>query len=448
MKYSKITFLILCLVLWLGINFAFSQQSHQQTLKQYLQVLHDQQGFSGEILVAKKNQILFQQAIGLSSQELGTILHTGQKYRIASITKTFTGTLMALAQRVGKLKFSDRIVQYVPNLSSKFKEITLHQLLTHTSGLPHYEGIEDYWLKKSKYLSKPTEIIKELNQLKLTFKPGSQMKYTSLGYYLLARALEKVYQAKYAKILQQKILTPLKMSHSGAGSTLAILPSLVTGYHQLADNQLIKAPYRNYALLKGSGDMYATTNDLLKWSLSFAHHQLLTPQAQQLIFGHKKYGYGWFIGNSESSYYYHGGGTWGYSSYLAFYPTKQISIIILSNVSTLPVKEIGKFIEQIVFDRPVKVPLIQKETSQKFDPMLYTGIFTSDSGKMTLKITSHNSKLYAQLANRPKFQIYPKDVHQFFGKKVAVTFSFELKNGRVSGLAAQRMGKKFHFNKQ
>ena len=448
MKYSKTIFMVICLIVWLGVHFVFGQQSRKQVLSQYLRTLHTQNGFSGEILVAQKKRVIFQQAIGFSSRELGIALKNNQIYRIASITKTFTGALLVLAQRAGKLKLSDRVCQYIPTLSSQFKDITLHQLLTHTAGLPHYEGIQDYWLKKSKYLSKPAEIMAEINQLKLKSKPGSQMKYTSLGYYLLATALENVYQDRYAKILQEKILHPLKMNDSGAENTLAIIPNLATGYHQLTDDQLIKAPHRNYSILKGSGDMYASAKDLLTWCSSFTNHQLFTLQEQQLIFGHQEYGYGWFIGEAPPKHYYHGGGTWGYSSYLAFYPKEQISIVILSNTSTLPVKEMGRFIEKIVFEHPIKMPLLQKETSQTFDPKLYAGTFVSDSGKMILKVTTQNSKLYAQLANKPAFKIYFKGKHQFFGRKVAVTFSFELKNGQITGLTAQRMGKIFHFNKQ
>ncbi|OJJ15097.1 hypothetical protein BKI52_40235 [marine bacterium AO1-C] len=448
MKNSKTTFMIICLILWLCVNFVYSQTPVRQTLHNYLKALHTQNGFSGEILVAQKEQIIFQQAIGLSSRELGVALKPNQKYRIASITKTFTGALLVLAQRAGKLKLNDKVCKYIPALSSKFKNITLRHLLKHTSGLPHYEGIKNYWLQKSKYLSKPEAIIAEINQLTLYFKPGSNMKYTSLGYYLLAKVLENVHKAKYATILKDQILKPLKMTHSGVESSLAIVPNLVNGYHQLTDDQVIKSPYRNYAILKGAGDMYSSVNDLLVWSQSFLNNDLLTSQEQQQIFEQDKYGYGWFIGKSQLQHYYHGGGTWGYSSYLAFYPKKQVSIIVLANVSTLPVKETGKFIAQILFNRLTKIPVLQTQTQHEFDPMLYTGVFKSDSGKVTLKITTKNAKLYAQVANRPGFQIYSKGVHQFFGKKVAVTFSFELENRQVTGLTTQRMGKVFHFKKQ
>ena len=98
-----------------------------------------------------------------------------------------------MAEQEKKLKFSDPAIQYIPGLSDKFKNIIIHQLLTHSSGLPHNEGINNYWLTKSKLQMTTEQVINEINAVDLLFEPGSKTHYSSPGYYLLAVILENVY---------------------------------------------------------------------------------------------------------------------------------------------------------------------------------------------------------------------------------------------------------------
>ncbi len=427
--------------------------SLKKDLHTYIDVIHAKKSFSGEILVAKGEDIIFRESVGLAFVEHDLKIENGAKYRIASITKTFTGTLIALAQAENKLNVNDKANQYIEGLSDKFKDITIYQLLTHTSGLLHNEGIKDYWQIKSKLQLNNEQIISEINNLDLLFPPGSQMSYSSLGYYLLADILETVYQDDFQNILENKILKKLQMTETGVAYSQKIIPRMTSGYHLVTDDNLVVAPYRNYSMLKGAGDMYASSTDLLKWGNSFFSNKLLNEKTKALIFTannaeKKNYGYGWFIKTEKPKKYYHGGGTWGYSSYIALYPEEKISIIILSNISTLPTESIANDIEKMVYDLPFEMPKVEKEISaDSIDLRIYSGNFISDSGKMKLNIIHTKNGLFAQLAGNPPFEIYPKGNHQFFGKKVELEITFEVKDNVVSGLKVERMGQTFHFKK-
>src|SRR5690606_4012420 len=137
---------------------------------------------------------------------------------------------------------------------------------------------------------------------------------------------------------------------TGVANTLKIIPQITSGYHLVNDDSLVVAPYRNYSMLKGAGDMYSNSMDLLKWNNSFFSNTLLREKTKTSIFSKSEkafkykgehYGYGWYIGTRIPIKYYHGGGTWGYSTNTAFYPDEKISIIILSNVSVLPITSIA-----------------------------------------------------------------------------------------------------------
>ncbi len=284
------------------------------------------------------------------------------------------------------------------------------------------------------------------------------MSYSSLGYFLLAIILEKVYNDDYENILQTKILRKLKMKETGTANTLKIIPQMTSGYHLVNDDSLVVAPYRDYSMLKGAGDMFSNSTDLLKWNNSFFSNTLLSEETKDLIFSKPEkvfkqngehYGFGWYIGEGKPVKYYHGGGTWGFSTYNAFYPDEKISIIILSNVSTLPVTSIAADVEKIVYGQPFEMPSIEKVVStEDLNPENYCGKFITDSNKMLLTITKSENNLYAQLAGRPPFEIYPKGNHQFFGKKVEIEFTFDVENDKAIGLKAEGMGQVYYFKKQ
>ena len=446
------------IALLLGLSLNVNSQTKDfidtEKLETYLNAIHLKKGFNGEILVAKGKNILFQQTVGLASYENNLELEKGAKYRIASITKTFTGTLIAIAQKEEKLNVQDKAIDYINGLSPKFKDVTIEQLLSHTSGLPHNEGIKDYWHIKSKLQMTPEQVITEINTLDLLFESGSQMHYSSLGYHLLATILESVYNSSFENILKDKILNKLQMTETGIVDNLKIIPQMASGYHLVTDDSLVVAPYRNYSMLKGAGDMYSTATDLLKWNNSFFSNTLLSEKTNTNIFtqqtqkNNESYRYGWYMSSDVPKKQNHGGGTWGYSTYNSMYPDKQISIVILSNISTLPISTIASDVEKIVFGQPFQIPSIEKVSKESDKLEMYSGSFISETSKMVLIIKKVENSLYAKLGNNPPFEIYPKGNHQFFGKKIEIEITFQIDNDLVSGLMAERMGKTFNFIKE
>jgi CubicO group peptidase (beta-lactamase class C family) len=448
--------LLLCFV----THSTYGQESDAQKvdllLRKYLQSIHEKKSFHGEVLIAKEQKIIFNDAIGSSSFEKNLATTTGSPYRIASISKTFTAALIAIAQEEHKLAFDDQARLYIKNLSEKFSKITIHQLLTHTSGLPHNEGIKDYWLIKSRQPLTNDQILAEINGCDLLFEPGLKMHYSSLGYYLLSAVLENVYQDSYHKILHHKILTPLQLNQTDGGNTLPT--NSPTGYHAVKDDSLVIAPHRRYDMLKGAGDMFSTTRDLINWTTSFFDEKLVSEKTLQTMLNgidltpptsKSNYCYGWYVKTDKPKRYHHGGGTWGYSSWLAYYPDEKLTIVVLSNVSVLPVESIGTDLERIMYGLPFEFPKMETVVaSDSTDAGIYAGHYISDSGKMNVTISVHSKNdLYLQLAGNPPFQIYPKGNYRYFGKKVEIELAFEVKDHVVTGFKAERMGQTFHFTK-
>ncbi|MFY0593958.1 serine hydrolase domain-containing protein [Roseivirga sp.] len=435
-------------------QFGFGQNGNNQRLQNYLEYLHSEKGFSGEILIAQNEDVQFHEAIGFASRSLKVPLAKGSKYNIASISKTFTGALIKIAEKEEKISLDDLAQKYLEHLGNQFKQVTIEQLLTHTSGIPHNEAIENYWQEKSR-LSLPTEkVIHEINQLELLFRPGTKMKYSSLGYYLLASILEKTYQKPFQQLLDEKIYAKAGMSNTSSANTLAIIEGRVNGYHQLPNDSIVQAPYRNYSMLKGAGDQVSTAIDLLKWNNSFRKETLFNQADQVKIFNDqfrdKNYGYGWYTDYSGKDVnYYHGGGTWGYSSYNAFFPASGVSIIVLSNLSTLPMNAIAKQIETILNGEKLQLTTSHsKKVLPEIALQAYEGTYASSTSPMQMNVMFRDKQLFAQIQGRPGFLLTPTGKHKFLGKKIDIELEFNVVNGQTQGIIAKRMGQTYEFKKQ
>lgn len=430
-------------------------------LNEYLAIQQKRIGFNGVVLIAKNDTILFNKAFGKSSYENNTSLTIDSKFKIASITKSFTAMLTALAVKEGKLNFGDSLAMFYPELKdSSWRKITIEQMLSHSSGIPHNEGIADYWSFTSLLPLNNQQALDEIFKMKLLFIPGTDVKYSSPGYFLLASILENIYKKNSVNLLKEKITTPLGMAHTGIFNTRAIIDDMSYPYHLLGDS-LIVAPYRDFSLMKGSGDMYSNAHDLLKWLNSFESNmwdeeikeQIFTPYTKGLYGNDDRYGYGWFIrpaNDHDKLAYYVGGGTFGCSAISTWYPTEKMTIIILSNISTLPVNELWNDLEKIIFNQPIRLPEVKRDLKISFDQLeKFKGSYITNTGDTKLLIVTENERLYAKLGNNPIFEIYSDSFLGFYGKKVNVKITFQQStDGQITGLVAEGRGQVLIFNKE
>ncbi|WP_310590811.1 serine hydrolase domain-containing protein [Arsenicibacter rosenii] len=166
-------------------------------------------------MIARNDSVIYRRSMGKASLELDVALSSEPVFRIASITKQFTAMLVVLAAEEHKLVPDDQLSKYYPQPGqSDWSKITIRQLLTHTSGLPHNEGIADYWEKTSFLPLSDRQATDEIFKLKLLSVPGTKTQYSSPGYFVMACILEKIYHKSYGAILREKITAPLRMDIS------------------------------------------------------------------------------------------------------------------------------------------------------------------------------------------------------------------------------------------
>ena len=200
-------------------------------LNSYLEASTTTGNFSGAVLIAKGSQIVVANGYGMANYELNVANTTQTKFRIGSLTKAFTAVLVLQQVEKGKLRLENKVTDYLPAYPhSPGDSLTIHQLLAHSSGLPHYEAIPDFFEKYGRSAMTTQEYIKLFSVLPLRFKPGTKYSYSSFGYYLLGAILEQVTGKTYANLVQDNICIPLGMSNTEVESQTALVVNRASGY--------------------------------------------------------------------------------------------------------------------------------------------------------------------------------------------------------------------------
>jgi D-alanyl-D-alanine carboxypeptidase len=315
----------------------------------YVKGLAPTKHFSGTIVVEKNGQVLVRKSYG-AAVEGWQIPNTPEtKFEIASVSKQFTATAILQLADNGKLNVNDPISKYYTQAPASWKDITIHQLLTHTSGLPNNDLVNFTKGICSPYT--PDELIRTFRDRPLVFPPGSAWAYTNTEYYLLAYIIEKLSGEPYGTYLTHHIFSPLKMTHSGFAPTLAIVPQMAEGYTR-QDGILRHRDYFDRSLEIGAGGIYTNAEDLLLWNKALDSPGLLSAHALgQMFTAHPpgKYGYGWFVETSPRHKIYHEGGDPGFAAFEARYPDQHLVIIVLANEDDSPVRDIANAMAKQLF---------------------------------------------------------------------------------------------------
>jgi CubicO group peptidase (beta-lactamase class C family) len=312
--------------------------------------------FSGSVLLARDGKVILSKGYGMASLELMTPNTPQMKFRIGSLSKQFTAMAIMILQERGKLSVQDSVCQSVPECPKAWAGVTLHHLLTHTSGIPELLSFPDFQQTMA-LPSTPAQTVERFRQKPLEFEPGAKFKYSNSGYVLLGYIIERVTGQTYEAFLQENIFSPLKMTGTGSDHNELVIKNRAAGYTKRRD-VIINAPYIDMTIPTGGGSLYSTVEDLFLWDQALEAERLLKKSSYEMMF--KPYAtadwgdgaaYGWFIGRAGSKHRYMGftGGINGFAAQIMRYTDERVLIVVLSNYSFAPVIAIESELAAIVF---------------------------------------------------------------------------------------------------
>jgi D-alanyl-D-alanine carboxypeptidase len=297
-------------------------------------------GIAGSVLLAKGGKVILARGYGLANIELGVANKPETKFRLGSITKQFTATAILQLQEQGKLKVTDPISKYIPDSPAAWSNVTIHQLLTHTSGIPSYTDTSFYPEHMRERAGTPLEFINHFRNLPLEFQPGTKFHYDNSAYFLLGVIIEQVSGLKYEDYLRKHIFEPLQMTDTGYDWPSTILKDRASGYSKDGAGGEINADFLDMGQPYAAGSLYSTVLDLYKWDRALYTTKVLSAKSIEAAFTPNKhewasgikYGYGWGISQVHGHKAVgHGGGINGFSTVIWRAIEEDAISIVLSN---------------------------------------------------------------------------------------------------------------------
>ncbi len=362
---------------------------------------------------------------GLASVELNVPHQVNDIFMIGSVSKQFTAAAILLLEEAGALSTADTLAKHLPGFPHG-GAVTIEQLLTHTSGITDIYSLERFGVTAGRE-GEFEEVVGDLGREELTFKPGSGYAYSNGGYALLAAVIERTSGVGYGDFLRSRFLEPLEMSQTAHDGPSAAVEDRVPGYDPWGRAGLSPALPASAAFTTGSGSLWSSARDLLKWSASLHGGRVLSEESYDKLTQDHGHGYGYGVSVFQRfgrDVIGHDGRVAGYSSDLARYLEERVTIVILGNVQSVARDEIRRLVAAAVFGEESAIP----EARDLLDPSPTSleelvGVYSFGPG-FEVSITESAGRLLARANQGGHSELVPTAGGDWFSRMLYATVRF------------------------
>ncbi|MCB0279608.1 MAG: beta-lactamase family protein [Calditrichaeota bacterium] len=422
------------LIIYILIYHLALQQSVSDQLDSYMQAQTDYRLFSGVVLVAKDNQIILKKAYGMANDSLSIANTVHTKFRLASLTKSFTALLLFKLQKRGLLSINDPLSGYIPDYP-RGNEITLNQILHHTSGIPDLLQYQGFWQSLDHYVS-AEEALRLFKDKPLDFEPGSRWQYSNSGYIVLGYIIEKLTGKSYFAALKHYVLDPLEMADTGFESDSLIEEIGASGYQE-QDGQRQRMAYVQMSINHAAGALYSTVDDMYKWDRAFYPGAFLSAAEIDTLLtpGLNAYGWGWGIlpmhNRFQTKQVFMNGRFSGFAANISRYPQRNACVIVLSNLMTINPQLIADNLAAILFGQDVIAPMERKAVALDATQLkIFEGNYQfPEMNGLQIQVFFENGFLYRRISGQPDMKLVPRSANSFFYEDRDVDLSFSKTDG-------------------
>jgi CubicO group peptidase (beta-lactamase class C family) len=425
------------ILLLLFLPLSLFAQNKASLCDMYMKTQAGLYAFNGNVLVSKSGKIIYKKSFGYADYNSRKELDDNSVFDCGSIAKEFTAMGILLLKDKGKISYSDTLRKFFPELP--YTNVTIHQLLTHTSGIPNgYDLVEKYFDHNK--IAYNGDLISLLASKKpaLLFKPGENLMYSGTAFNLLACIIEKISGQPYKTYMNEQVFKPLKMIHTQVANgyrSSSNIPGYAKGYlysdslhkYILAENK--KSGWTTYfAGITGEGMIITTTGDLLKWDRALKNHSLLRETTQQdmiTLHAEKKFpavsfGYGIRVGKNEvGNYIFHNGYFPGYLSMHMRYTDSDVTVIVLSNNES-HAEYIADGLAAIILNQNILMPRAHKEITIGHMNNKYVGKYMMQLTRppylavFPIEFITRNDTLYIHSPYGDEVRLRPESGNKFF----------------------------------
>jgi CubicO group peptidase (beta-lactamase class C family) len=301
------------------------------------------------VAVGRGDAVVFAHGYGLADLEFEVPANEDTLFRIGSVTKQFAAALVVHLQEQGKLHVDDPLAKYLPEYPTPGHEITLRHVLTHTAGIPNYTDFGDVWLEGVARELSDADMLALIASHPLEFAPGERMRYSNSGYYLLGMVAAKVAREPWGDALRTQLLAPLGLERTRVDSNGEVIPNRAQGYG-FEDDRLWNDRLIGMNQPGAAGALISTAKELVAWEIALAGGKVVSRESYEemttpflLESGEESpYGFGLALGQQRGrACVFHGGGIFGFNSWLGRFPEEELTIAVISNSEGLAAQSVA-----------------------------------------------------------------------------------------------------------
>jgi len=404
-------------------QFVFSQEYDFEKLDKYFDNLKENNRFMGTVAISKGNELIYTKSIGFLDYENNILLNSNSKFRIGSISKTFTSVLILKSEEDGKLNLDDTIEVFFPHLPNSEK-ITIEDLLSHKSGIFNFTDSPEYMEYRIQPKSRE-ELIKIISNFDSIFKPGMRSEYSNSNYVLLTIILEELYSKNYSEILLEKITKPYELNHTYYGDKIDVNNNEAKSY--IYAGKWIEQEETDASVPLGAGGIVSNPSDLTKFSYLLFSGKILKDQSlEKMKKINGQYGLGIFtIPFYKKTAFGHTGGIDGFSSIFANFTEDGISYALNSNGTNFNNNDITIAVLSAIFDKPYEIPIFSNYEIYPEDLDKLIGSYSSKTIPMIIEVTREDNTLIIQGTGQPKISLEAVERNIFKSNIVGAEFEFK-----------------------
>lgn len=422
------------LILFITITVQAQEKTRFNKIDSLLTFLSANNKFMGQVCLREGEKVVFEKAYGFANIETSKKANDNTKYKIGSITKTFTAVMIMQLIEERKLKLETKLAKFYPQIQNADK-ITIHDLLHHRTGIKDYLNNEDT-PEPSKSITKD-EMISKIANFKSLFEPNSKYEYSNSNYYLLGRIIEDVCKKGYETNLKNRILSKIPLQNTYISPKTDLTNNESYSYNFL-DNKWTKINEWDMSLAFGAGNISSNTEDLTKFFNALFEGKLVKKETlAEMTKLEQSYGKGLLtMPFGERKFYGHTGGIEGFRSVIGYYPAEKFGVSLIVNGDNFNRNDIMIGILSIYYKMPYQFPNI---ISIKINPEIlnnYTGIYSSEKLPLKIEIRNKNGEMEAQATGQNAFILNTVNDTTFVFDPAGIKLIFEnnkmtLKQGRA-----------------
>ena len=425
MKIRKLLGIMLVLVLFTSAN---AQTLDKAKLDQFFDRIAEKNKGMGSIAIVKDGKPVYTRAFGYSliSETEKKPMNSANRFRLGSITKTYTAALILQLVDEGKLKLTDKLNKFLPQIANAEK-ITIEQILSHHSGIPNISREQNAERNVNTLPMTKEEHLALIVNAKPDFEPGTKTNYSNSGYFVLGLIIEKITGKSYESVLQEKIIKKLGLRDTYlATGNIDVNKNEALTYFMVPGGDWKLSRETHPSLLFSAGAIISTPIDMATFIQALFDGKIISKKSLELMttirdgegFGMVTFPF------AGKTFYGHTGGADNYGAWIAYLPEERLAVAYASNAKVYPVKDIVSGVVDIYYNKPFEVPTFESIAISPEILNKYVGVYSTTVAPVKWTITRDGATLYGQ----------PPGAQKPVPLEATAENKFKIDNGTATGI--------------